>query len=327
MQRRIQSIVRPVEAGQTVIEFLAGRFTYHARDAWLARVANGQVSVNGHPAEPERVLVTGDVVGYRAHDVPEPNVNLDFRVVHDDADLLIIDKPPNLPCHPGGRYFDHTLWAEVRRRSGIEAPAFVNRLDRETSGLVVVARNPRAARICARQFAQHRVIKRYVTVVEGHFPASLSAAGLMVPDPIAGVHKRWRFHPLSPEAAPRPEDATLDRAVTDFRGLACREGLSAVEAIPRTGRHHQIRATLLALGFPVVGDKVYGPDPLMFVRFCSDALTDDDWRRLRLKRQALHASHLEFRHPDGGALLQCHAPVPEDMCRLIPDWDASGNRL
>jgi RluA family pseudouridine synthase len=324
MQRRIQSRIPPEQAGTPVLRFLVKRFSYHTQEEWLARVTSGRILVNDQATTPDRVLAAGDVVGYTADDIPEPRVNVDFTVVHDDADILVIDKPPNLPCHPGGRYFNHTLWAELKRRFKVEAPAFVNRLDRETSGLVVVAKHDRAARHCCNQFARRRVIKRYTALVEGSFPEALEARGNMEPDPGSGMHKRWVFRPAS---GPGEADPSGTWAATTFRSVSRHGGLSLIEALPDTGRHHQIRATLRALGFPVVGDKLYGPDPLMFVRFCTDALTEHDWQRLRMKRQALHAGRLEFRHPDGGRLLQFHAPIPEDMRHWMGESPPDGIRL
>jgi 23S rRNA-/tRNA-specific pseudouridylate synthase len=93
--------------------------------------------------------------------------------------------------------------------------------------------------------------------------------------------------------------------------------VSEVEAILHTGRLHQIRATLSSLGYPVVGDKLYGPDPMIFVRFCTEALTDEDRRRLRMPRQALHATELEFQHPSTGERMRFEAPLPSDMAAVL----------
>lgn len=320
MQRRVQSRVSQEQAGQTVLTFLATRFSYHTADEWFERIRAGRIQVNGTSAAADYRLGRGDVLDYVVHDIAEPTVNPVFSLIHDDADIMVIDKPPNLPCHPGGRYFNHTLWAEVKRRYGLNAPAFVNRLDRETSGLVVVARHERAARYCAGQFARRGVVKRYVVVVEGSFPETLDARGTMIRDAVSGIHKRWRFQPF--DRQPSELDTAPSnglQAVTLFRRLECHRGLSAVEATPHTGRHHQIRATLCSLGFAVVGDKLYGPDPLMFARFCTDALTEEDWSRLRLKRQALHAASLELRHPADGRVCRFEAPIPADMRALMVD--------
>jgi RluA family pseudouridine synthase len=318
MQRRIQSRIQPDAAGQCVLTFLTDRFPYHPAPEWAQRIAGNHVLLNGVAAASERVLAAGDLLEYTAYDTPEPAVNLDVRVVHEDADLLIVDKPPNLPCHPGGRYFNHTLWAVLKTTFGMTAPALVNRLDRETSGLVVVARNDRAARICREQFARRRVTKRYIALVEGCFPDTAEASGCMVPDPASCVRKQRLFKPaamLTPEE--QGEQSHRQWAETAFRSLGHHEGISVVEAVPRTGRLHQIRATLHALGFPVVGDKLYGPDPALFIRFCTDRLSDEDRLRLRIKRQALHAASLEFRHPEDGRPVQFQAPLPEDLLALI----------
>ena len=324
MKRRIHCRIPSDQAGISLLEFLAQRFTYHTREQWAARLADGPAQVNCTVVGAEHVLESGDVLEYIAPDVPEPWVDTNLQVLHDDSDIMVINKPPNLPCHPAGRYFDHTLWAELRRRFGIESPAFVNRIDRETSGLVVVARNDRAAKSCRTQFARRRVTKRYVVLVEGQFPDSLEACGQLVPDPVFGRHKRRLFLPeCGGDTDPKGRAEGAERAETFFRRLGDHEGISVVEATPRTGRLHQIRATLCSLGFPVVGDKLYGPDPALFVRFCTDMLSDADWRLLRMKRQALHAAHLEFRHPQGGRHLQFEAPLPGDMLALMGAGGAS----
>jgi 23S rRNA pseudouridine955/2504/2580 synthase/23S rRNA pseudouridine1911/1915/1917 synthase len=252
--------------------------------------------------------------------------------VFEDKDVMVVNKPANLPCHPAGRYFNHTLWAWLKTRHGVESPALVNRLDRETSGLLLVAKNAAAEAKCRTQFLQRAVVKRYTVLVEGAFPDALRATGWLMPDPGSGVHKRRRFEPQSeipalegcPEGGvgssvgngkPVRRHAAPSRewAVTDFRLLRIVNDLSVVEAVLHTGRLHQIRATLHSLGFPVVGDKIYGPDPMMFVRFCTDELTADDWRRLRMTRQALHSMELEFIHPATGQQLHFEAPLPADM--------------
>jgi 23S rRNA pseudouridine955/2504/2580 synthase/23S rRNA pseudouridine1911/1915/1917 synthase len=318
MQRRIQSRVKAAWEGISILDFLVRRFPYHTTEGWAERLADQRVGLNGGAATPDRLLATGDLVDYTADDTPEPRVNLNIRVIHEDADLIVVDKPPNLPCHPGGRYFNHTLWAELKRSFGVDNPSLVNRIDRETSGLVIVAKNDRAARICCTQFATRRVTKRYIALVEGRFQETLTASGHVVPDPVSSVHKRRLFRPasmLTPD-----EQAQQDHRLwteTAFRSLGYHGGISVVEAVPHTGRLHQIRATLHALGFPVVGDKLYGPDAGMFLRFCTDTLSEEDRRQLRITRQALHASSLELRHPEGGHTVSFQAAPPEDMLNLM----------
>ena len=321
MKRRIQFILPPGQGGVGLPDYLAGRFTYHTRDEWLAHITEGRVEVNGTAGGPERVLEAGDRVEYIAREVPEPPVCFDIGIVFEDYDVMVINKPPNLPCHPAGRYFNHTLWAWLKTHHCIESPALVNRLDRETSGLLVVAKNARAESKCREQFSKRSVVKRYVAIVEGTFPATVRAEGWLMPDPGSGVHKRRRFERDDTGRGPlmSPPDPVPGKewALTEFRQLRAVKGLSVVEAVLHTGRLHQIRATLHSLGFPVVGDKIYGPDPLIFVRFCTDLATEEDWRRLRLPRQALHSMELEFTHPATNQVMHFEAPLPADMRELV----------
>ena len=315
MTREIASIIRANEAGRALQDFLADRFTYHTADEWMCRIAEGRVRVNGHTATPDRILSVGDHLRYDASDIPEPPVDCIFRILIDDPLLLVIDKPGNLPCHPGGRYFRHTLWALLQTQCGLAHPVFVNRIDRETSGLVLIAKTPEAGRNLARQFSGGRVTKTYTVLVEGMFPERVEARGWLHPDPDSAVRKKRRFSP-APAGSAAPGDAAEWSETVFERERVC-DGFSVVTARPRTGRLHQIRATLLSLGFPVVGDKLYGVDEQCFLRFCSGGLTERDRARLRMGRQALHAVRLAFRHPHFGTPTDVDAPLPSDMEALI----------
>ncbi|ADH84864.1 RluA family pseudouridine synthase [Desulfurivibrio alkaliphilus] len=306
-----------VEAGQaggTVLDFVAGRFTYLTREQWQQELVDGRLRVNGEPVPPERLLAAADRVSYRGRELAEPPVASHFSVVYEDDDLLVVNKPAPLPCHPGGRYFRHTLWRLLQERCGVPKPLLVNRLDRETSGLVVVAKKRAAARDCARQWQEQQVEKRYLVLVEGEFPLGAQAvAGFLAPDPASLVRKKSRFFPAD-QAAP----AGAVSCATAFRLLALQGGISLLEARPLTGRCHQIRATLCSLGFPVVGDKIYGLDEELFLRFLADRLSSDDRRRLRLPRQALHSAGLKMRHPADHRPLEFTCPLPPEMAGLLP---------
>lgn len=307
--------IRAKDAGKTLVDFLSVRFPYHDAAAWRRLIQEGRVRVNGRSALPDAVLQVADVLRYDASDIPEPPVNTAFSVVTDDPLLLIVNKPGNLPCHPGGRYFNHTLWALLKERQGVKDPVFINRLDRETSGLVVIAKTPEAAQNLWKQFAAHKVVKRYTAFVEGVFPERAEAAGWLVADAGSAIRKKRKFVPGKADA--KPPDTSAEWAETAFERVRVCDGFSVVTAQPRTGRLHQIRATLLALGFPVTGDKLYGVDETLFLRFCTDSLTEADRLRLRLPRQALHAGYLRYHHPRFGALTEVDAPLPADMAALL----------
>ena len=319
MKRRIHQKIAPGQPSIGLLDFLSGRFTYYSRDQWFGHIEEGRVLVNDAAGTSGQMLVPGNEVEFIAQDSPEPPVSFDVGIIFEDYDVMVINKPPNLPAHPAGLYFNHTLWAWLKTHHCIESPLLVNRLDRETSGLLLVAKNAAAEAKCRAQFAQRRVVKRYVALVEGTFPELLQPRGWMIPDPESGVHKRRRFV-SAPSADSKPEGqypSPPEWAETDFRLLATANGVSEVEAVLRTGRLHQIRATLHSLGFPVVGDKLYGPDPHIFLRFCTDAMTDEDRRRLRMDRQALHAMELEFKHPVTGDWMRFEAPLPSDMAKVL----------
>ena len=311
MKREASFRVPPGGPAETLLDFLSRRFTYHSREAWLARLEEGRVRLNKRVARDDQPVAAGDLLEYDIQDMPEPPVDTAFGVVFEDVDLLVADKPGNLPCHPGGAYFNHTLWALLKGRPGLQEPALVNRLDRETSGLIMVAKNPAAAKACRAEFAERRVVKRYLAMVEGLFPDTRQANGAMREDSAGPVRKRRLF-----VEGVTPMEAAGEWAGTRFRRLAAGGGISLVEAIPSTGRLHQIRATLHAIGFPVVGDKLYGIDPEAFLRFCKGGLSEADKLALRMDRQALHAAFLRVRHPRTQAWMEWEAPMPKDMADL-----------
>jgi 23S rRNA pseudouridine955/2504/2580 synthase/23S rRNA pseudouridine1911/1915/1917 synthase len=294
-----------------VLDFIAHRFTYLGRQTWQTELHAGRILLNGSPARAEQILGSGDTVEYQPPLLIEPTVATEYSVAYEDDHLLVIDKPAPLPCHPGGRYFRHTLWGLLKEQHGLEHAFFVNRLDRETSGLVLIAKNEIAARHCANQFANHEADKEYLVMVEGEFsPREITANGWLARDAESVVRKKMRFHFEQP----------VRDAKSCSTNVALREsgnGLSLLTARPRTGRCHQIRATLLALGFPVVGDKLYGVDEALFLRFINDQLTAGDWYRLRIPRQALHASRLTITHPATGETLTVTAPLPFALHNLL----------
>ena len=323
VRRHIRFQIPKDRAGVSLLDFVTSRFPYHTREGWAEAIAAKRLRVNERATAVDRVLQYRDVIEYTGADIREPAANLHVERVFEDSEILVVNKPPNLACHPGGRYFHHTLWAVLRNEFGIESPAFINRLDRETSGLVLIAKTEGAEKNCRAQFAGRAVEKRYIGLVEGEFPERILATGYLVEDPASPVKKKRLFVPCAVEAPPLAGARESEWAVTEFRRLAVHGAISAVEARPATGRLHQIRAVLEALGFPVVGDKLYGGDPGVFLRFCREELTDDDRRKLRLDRQALHAAGLRFRHPRFGKPISLEAPLPEDMAELMRQQDAS----
>ena len=269
-------------------------------------------------------------------DVPEPPVDESFAILYEDDALAVVAKSGNIPCHPGGRYRKHTLAHLLARRAGFGDLHWVNRLDRETSGTVVVAKTAEAASRLGHTLMRGRFSKRYLAIVQcgdvRTLPQDDSAAwetvrGTLHPAHGCGVRKMRLFVPEG-ESPPAPDSGASivptgpgQVCETRFRQLGRRGGYALVEAEPVTGRVHQIRSTLRAMGLPVVGDKLYGPDPGIYARLCDDALTESDRAALLLPRQALHATSIAFPHPFAGELVRVVAPLPPDMSSF---WEGCG---
>ena len=307
-RRQLYSHVPEAEDGAALPDYLASHFSRFDRAGWIRAIEAGLVAVNGLSATPDMTVKRHDRVGYFPPETPEPDAELHYRVLHEDGDLLVIDKPGNLCMHPTGPFFRHTLWHLVGTRYG--EIRFVHRLDRETSGLVVAARTRRAA--AAMDNGNTPVRKEYFALLTGGFRGSVHAEGFLVHDRSSAVRKKKRFvFADSPEADAARLDPTAETAVTDLiEESHVPPDMTLVRAVLGTGRQHQVRATLFSLGFPLAGDKLYGPDERLFLKIKTQDLTEGDLAKLRFSRQALHAAVLEFRHPFTGDLLRFESPFP-----------------
>ena len=307
-RRQLYSHVPETEDGAALPDYLAAHFSRFDRAGWIQAIEAGFVTVNDCPAFPNMNVKRHDRVGYYPPETPEPDAELYYRTVYEDADFLVIDKPGNLCMHPTGPFFRHTLWHLVGSKYG--EIRFVHRLDRETSGLVIAARTRRAA--AAMDNGNTPVHKEYLALVNGDFRGCVHAEGYLVHDRTSAVRKKKRFvFGDSPEAEAVRLDPTAETAVTDLiEESHMPPDMTLVRAVLGTGRQHQVRATLFSLGFPLAGDKLYGPDEQLFLKIATQDLNGDDLKMLRFGRQALHAAVLEFRHPFTSELLRFESPFP-----------------
>ncbi len=306
-QRRVKITVHTREAGVRLDSWLAARFTYHTLNEWTTLIETHRLMVNEASCQPTYLLNAGDEVAYFPVSLEEPEVSRDIQVLYEDDILMAINKPPNLPCHPAGRYFNNTLLT-ILRKTCPEA-RLVNRLDRETSGIILIAKNKRTTGKLGKQFERRHVTKEYQVLVEGEFPDHFTADGILAVDHNSPVIKKRIFC--------QNNEGEGETCSTQFRRLACQSGLSLVHVLLGTGRMHQIRATLCSLGYPVVGDKIYGLDETIFVRMVDNAMTEQDQLTLRLPHQALHAWRLTIRHPVKQKDMTFEAPLPRDIQQLL----------
>ncbi|MCA9503122.1 MAG: RluA family pseudouridine synthase [Spirochaetaceae bacterium] len=265
-------------------------------------IDEGRVRIDGEPVRPSRRLDVGDTI---EADPPEPVATellpeaIALVVLYEDASLVVVDKPAGLvvhpaPGHPSGTLVNALLHhcGDLAGIGGVLRPGIVHRLDRGTSGVMVVAKDDAAHQHLSRQFAEHSIERVYRTFVRG-LPGADSGR---IDRPI-GRHPRDRKRMSVETRAGRPS-ITRWHVVRRFPAA----GTSELEIRPETGRTHQIRVHLSSAGLPIVGDVVYGRAR---------------GAEARLGRPALHAERLGFVHPVSGAWLSFEAPLPEDLVRLV----------
>ncbi len=306
--------VPPRAAGERLDRFLAAAQPDLSRSRLQALIEQGRVTVNGRAARPSHRLRAGDAV---ALDVPAPAATtlapepLALAIVHEDADLIVIDKPAGLVVHPGAGVTRGTLAHGLLHHDpaiagvgGADRPGIVHRLDKDTSGLLVVARTARAHRALVEALRRREVKRGYTALVWG--------------DPRG--EEGTIAAPIARDPKERKRMAVARRggraAVTHWR-VAERFGVAArLEVTLETGRTHQIRVHLAHARMPVVGDPVYGGrrkplSPAAAERSLAGVLLEV------LPRQALHASRLQFAHPVTGVLLDFTSVLPEDLHRAL----------
>ena len=288
MKRKQEIIIQKQENGLVLLPWIAKRYTYHSLQKWEQYIQEERIEINDCGTVPETILNTGDKVTYYPETVIEPSVNIDYKTVYEDSDLLVINKPSDLPCHPGGIYFKNTLWYILKQK--YEYVSLVNRLDRETSGTILIAKNKLSASFYSNKIKEREIEKEYLVLVHGVFKDDINAMGWLIKDIESIIRKKRKF--ISDVNAVQDEgegDPSREFSHSFFKTIKSDDRYSLIKCKIFTGRTHQIRATICSLGYPVVGDKIYGLDESYFLKFINDTLTKDDWKVLVIANQALHS--------------------------------------
>jgi 23S rRNA pseudouridine1911/1915/1917 synthase len=318
--------VTPEDAGARIDRFLAKALGGEMSRARLqALVAEGGVTVNGAPAtQPSRKVQAGETVELA---VPEPEApepegeDIPLTILFEDEHLVVVDKPAGLVVHPGPGNWTGTLVNALIHHcgdtlsgiGGVKRPGIVHRLDRDTSGVMVVAKTDTAHRALAEQFAAHgkdgRMERAYLALVWG-VPAR--PAGV-IDAPLGRSNADRTKRAVVPEGRPDARHARTAYEVVERLGRPAPLA-SLVRCRLETGRTHQIRVHMAHIGHPLMGDEVYGAG----YRSKSAKLGEEAATRLAaLGRQALHAARLGFVHPASGERMVFETPLPADMAELL----------
>ena len=293
-------------AGKRLDVVLATRIPQVSRTQLARHIALGAVTVNGGRAAPSQKVKAGDEVAWAAPAVrevelrPEP---IPLRIVFEDAHLVVVDKPAGLVVHPAAGHEDGTLvnallahCQDLRGIGGELRPGIVHRIDKDTSGLLVVAKDDATMNALGADFKVHGIKRVYEALVVGR-PAR--AAGRIETLHGRDPHDRKKFS---------IKVRSGKRAVTNWRVVEALGPATHLEAELETGRTHQVRVHFAAMGCPLLGDGTYGRPP-----------RDEDLRAIgrKLGRQALHARTLGFRHPSTGMWMQFDSPPPADFMAAL----------
>jgi 23S rRNA pseudouridine1911/1915/1917 synthase len=303
-------VVPPECAGWRLDHFLKHRIRRLSRTKIAGIIATQVRLADGRRPRPSSGVRSGEVIVLDRPAPKEPPVPRHFTVLAEDESFLAIDKPAGLPIHTTAKFYHNTLTALLRERYPDQGMQVCHRLDRETSGVMLIARGREAGAFLKRAFARRAVSKSYLALVHG------------LPDPAEGIIDRpmklldTATHVMMGVAPDGLPSVTKYQVVRTFARHAL------VAASPQTGRQHQIRVHLAAIGHPIVGDKLYRASERQFMAYCDGGMTPELLEAFDgLPRQGLHAHRLTFPHPRSGAEITIESPLPPDLVAYLGDLD------
>lgn len=308
--------VPPEVAGQRLDVFLQGQLKRTSRTRTQFIIGNSAFDAFGKRLRSNYRVKAEELVLLWRPPWDEDPVPTDVPILYEDEHLLAVDKPALLPVHPTARYYRNTLIEVLKRARPGEFVSLGHRIDRETSGVLLVSKTPECDRTLKRSLEERADIeKTYVALTWN------------VPEPARTGEMAFRYErsvELDPTSRYKVKmrlglSADALYAATRFVVEDVKSGYARVRCDLETGRQHQIRLHLASLGAPIVGDKLYGPDETCFARGADGELTEEDHTILELPRHALHAARLALDHPMTGKRLVIEAPLPKDLATF---WES-----
>ncbi len=293
-------------------KYLHGRFSNFSRRLLQKQIAAGAVKVNGKVINKSFKLSPGDKIELALPQLPSKEIlpeDIPLNIIYEDDDIIVLNKQPNMIVHPArgnthGTLVNALTFYSDKLSSGLGEfrPGIVHRLDKDTTGVMVVTKNDTAQLKIAKQFEHRQIRKSYLAIVHGM--PELTADRINMP---LGVHPKTREkYAIRPEIG--KEAITFYEVIEEFRGY------SLLRLNPKTGRTHQIRVHLSYIKHPIVGDDMYG-GKLVYPWQLQDS--EPAVQEPVIHRCALHAATLEFKHPTTNKLMKFEAPLPEDLQNLL----------
>lgn len=285
------------DAGVSVLAYYSLHYTHSSKEIWETRIRSGSVKRNGEITTPGEILRGGDTLAYHRAPWEEPDVPVNYSILHEDPDLLVVGKPSGLPVLPAGGFLQNTLLTMIRDQFGPQCSP-MHRLGRGTSGAILFTRNTHSARTLGIAMRENRIAKIYLARARGvGMPDHFSVTAPIGPVPYPPTKTVHAFSRLG-----KP-------AISHFRVIrrTSREDATIIEATIITGRPHQIRIHLSHAGFPLIGDPLFREGGL-------PAIVSDRSGRFPLPGDcgyALHSWKLCFTHPRNGQDLEIIAPPPD----------------
>jgi len=303
---KLKAKVPLIYDGFTLLDYITARFTYLTKEEWQKRIAEERHSRNGEILDENSIVRHLDLIQYDMPDeyLDEPPANLDYKILIETKDFLVIDKPANLMVHKHKTNIRNNLIYHLRENHIPPFPTanIVNRLDKNTSGIVLLALNKKALRILSMQFAERSVKKTYYAIVIG------------TPSPLSGIIRT----PIGKMENPSLQDIDVGRfcavnlpnskdCETHYETIRSIDGHSLLKVFPITGRTHQIRVHLAHIGVPIVADPAYG----IYSQEYSDYCAARNISPIISERHLLHCSELEFSF--GVANIRAVSPLPKEF--------------
>ena len=295
------------QQGGRRLDELLGELAEISRSRAAKLIESGAVTVNGQPVSKKHAVKCGDEVELSLPE-PEPSEALPecipLRVVYEDGDIIVINKPSGMVVHPAPGNYSGTLvnallyhcGKSLSGIGGVLRPGIVHRIDKDTSGLLVVAKNDEAHAALSNQMQSHGIVREYHALVNGGFKIESGTVDL----PIGR-------HPVDRKRMAVIRDGSARDAVTHYAVIEQYGQVSYLRLRLETGRTHQIRVHMSHLGHPLLGDTVYGGGKTAFEKRHAPLLDG----------QALHAKRLSFRHPTTGEMMDFECPLPENFEKLL----------